>query len=94
LSEIRAVDASVPVIVVTGEDNVQMREQCERLGVHDYLVKPFGYDILLRAVERALRSPSEDVEIVTLRLPTRIIQQLTKIDTNLEKAIIQLCNGK
>jgi DNA-binding response OmpR family regulator len=94
LSEIRALDASVPVIVVTGEDNDQMREQCERLGVHDYLVKPFSHDVLLRAVERALKSPSEEVEIVTLRLPSRIIQHLSQLDTNLEKAIIQLCEGK
>src|SRR5919112_6264686 len=40
LKEIRALNASVPVIVVTAEENDQLREQCARLGVQDYLSKP------------------------------------------------------
>jgi DNA-binding response OmpR family regulator len=91
LREIRALDASVPVIVITGEENEQLRAQCERLGVHDYLSKPVNYDLMLQAVGIALESPPEAAEIVTLRLPSRIIQKLQEIDTNLERAITQLC---
>jgi DNA-binding response OmpR family regulator len=91
LLEIRTLDASVPVIVITGEENEQLREQCERLGVHDYLAKPVDYDLMLQAVGIALESPPEAAEIVTLRLPLRIIQKLAEIDTNLERAITHLC---
>jgi DNA-binding response OmpR family regulator len=90
LREIRDINASVPVIVITAEDSEQLREQCERLGVQDYLAKPVNYDAMLTAVHLALDSPPEEAEIITLRLPSRIVQQLTEIDTNLERAITQL----
>jgi DNA-binding response OmpR family regulator len=90
LREIRNINASVPVIVVTAEDSEQLREQCERLGVHDYLAKPVNYDAMLTAVQLALDSPPEEAEVITLRLPSRVVRQLTEIDTNLERAITEL----
>ncbi|MBC7910261.1 MAG: response regulator, partial [Pyrinomonadaceae bacterium] len=60
LREIRALDTSVPVIVITGEENDQLREQCERLGVHDYLAKPVDYNLMLEAVKQALETPAEE----------------------------------
>jgi DNA-binding response OmpR family regulator len=90
LKEIRAVNASVPVIVVTAEENDQLREQCARLGVQDYLAKPVNYDALLTAVHLALEAPPEEAEVITVRLPSRVIQQLGEIDSNLERAITQL----
>ncbi|HEY0547116.1 MAG TPA: response regulator [Pyrinomonadaceae bacterium] len=91
LREIRALDAGVPVIVITGEENEQLRAQCERLGVHDYLSKPVDYDLMLKAIRHALETPAEAAEIITLRLPSRVIQKLQEIDTNLERAITKLC---
>jgi DNA-binding NtrC family response regulator len=90
LREIRALDTSVPVIVITGEENDQLREQCERLGVHEYLAKPVDYDLMLKAVKHALETPAEESEIVSLRLTKRIVQELTAIDQSLERAITQL----
>jgi DNA-binding response OmpR family regulator len=91
LREIRTLNASVPVIVITGEENEQLRAQCERLGVHDYLSKPVDYDLMLSAVGHALENPIEAAELVTLRLPSRIIQKLQEIDPHLERAISKLC---
>jgi DNA-binding response OmpR family regulator len=90
LRKIRDINASVPVIVITAEDSGQLREQCERLGVQDYLAKPVNYEAMLTAVKLALESPPEEAELITLRLPSRVIQQLTEIDSNLERAITQL----
>ncbi|HEX8922352.1 MAG TPA: response regulator [Pyrinomonadaceae bacterium] len=90
LREIRAANASVPVIVVTAEENDQLREQCERLGVQDYLAKPVNYDALLTAVQLALEAPPEEAEVITVRLPSRVIRQLGDIDSSLERAITQL----
>jgi DNA-binding response OmpR family regulator len=90
LREIRGMNANVPVIVVTAEENDQLREQCERLGVQDYLSKPVNYDAMLTAVQLALDSPPEEAEVITLRLPSRIVQQLTQVNPSLERAITQL----
>jgi DNA-binding response OmpR family regulator len=90
LREIRNLNASVPVIVITAEENDQLREQCERLGVHDYLAKPVNYDAMLTAIQLALETPPEEAELITLRLTSRVIKQLTEIDSNLERAITQL----
>ena len=90
LREIRAINASVPVIVVTAEENDQLREQCKRLGVQDYLAKPVNYDAMMTAVQLALDAPPEEAEVITVRLPTRIVEQLNEIDSNFERAITQL----
>ncbi|HYJ45323.1 MAG TPA: hypothetical protein VEV81_01830, partial [Pyrinomonadaceae bacterium] len=63
------------------------------LGVQDYLAKPVNYDALLTAIHLAFDTPPEKAELITLRLPSRIIQQLTEIDSNLERAITQLVDG-
>jgi two-component system C4-dicarboxylate transport response regulator DctD len=94
LAAIRALNASVPIIIISGEDSTDLRAQAQRLGVHEYLTKPSNKDVILNAVARAINAPAEEVELVTLRLPTRIIQQLTTLDPNLEQAIIRLCDGK
>jgi DNA-binding response OmpR family regulator len=90
LHEIRSANTKVPVIVVSAETSEQLREQCERLGVQAYLSKPVNYDAMLTAIKLALETPPEDAELITLRLPSRVIRQLTEVDSNLERAITQL----
>jgi DNA-binding response OmpR family regulator len=90
LHEIRRINASVPVIVITGEENDQLHRQCERLGVHDYLRKPVDYDALLTSIKLALETPPEEAEVLTLRLPAHVISQLSEIDASLERAITRL----
>jgi len=94
LQQIRALNPNVPVVVATGESSAETRRQCERLGVQSYLPKPVQHDELLKAVGRALsdeRTLTEEYEVVTLRLPTRIVRCLTGIDENLERAVTSLC---
>jgi DNA-binding response OmpR family regulator len=94
LREIRHLNAGVPVIVISAETGEQLRRQCERLGVQDYLAKPVNYEALLAAIHLALDAPAEEVELITLRLPSRIVQQLTKTDPNLERAITRLVDAQ
>jgi DNA-binding response OmpR family regulator len=94
LREIRDLNAGVPVIVISAEASDQLREQCERLGVQDYLSKPVNYEAMLTAVQLALDSPPEEAEVLTLRLPKRVVRQLTEIDSNLERAITQLVEDR
>lgn len=90
LRGIRAINPSVPVIVITGEDSEALQQQAERLGIHDYLKKPVDNDGLLTSLKRALAAPPEDAEVLTLRLPAHIVAQLSEIDVNLERAITRL----
>jgi DNA-binding response OmpR family regulator len=94
LREIRSLNVSVPVIIITGETSQQLHQQCERLGVHDYLSKPVDYDVLLTSIKLALETTQEDAEVLTLRLPAKIIEQLSEIDSNLERAITRLLDER
>jgi CheY-like chemotaxis protein len=97
LGQIRALDARVPVVVATGETSDDTRQQCARLGVHEYLTKPVEHADLARALRRALDDPkttTEEYEVVTLRLPTRVVKCLAGIDENLERAVTRVCEEK
>ncbi|MDT5294862.1 MAG: hypothetical protein QOJ76_1742 [Acidobacteriota bacterium] len=97
LQAIRALNANVPVIVVTGETSDETRRQCERLGVREYLSKPADHRRIIDALRRALDDPktvTEEYEVVTLRLPSRIVKCLTGIDENIERAVELICEEK
>lgn len=46
-------DPDLPVIILTGVDEVQTAVQCMRAGAFDYMVKPVGEEVLLAVVRRA-----------------------------------------
>jgi DNA-binding response OmpR family regulator len=94
LQEIRNLSASVPVVVITGETLAESRNVCNRLGVQEYLSKPPDYDDMLKAFDRALSNPTTDEQymVVTMRLPVRVLQILTDVDPNLERAITRVCD--
>lgn len=97
LQQIRALNARVPVVVVTGEASDETRRQCERLGIQEYLSKPAGHDRIIAALRRALSDPkttTEEYEVVTLRLPKRIVRCLSGIDENIERAVELICEEK
>jgi DNA-binding response OmpR family regulator len=94
LEEIRNLSPSVPVVVVTGETLAESRAACTRLGVNEYLSKPSGHAELMDAIKRALSSTTTDEQfmVVTMRLPVRVLQMLTDVDANLERAITRVCD--
>ncbi|MCA1556956.1 MAG: hypothetical protein LC731_00255, partial [Acidobacteria bacterium] len=86
--------ATIPIIIITGETGERFREECTRLGVQGYLAKPPDYDEVLEMIRQSLEAPPEEAELVTLRLPKRVIEQLSEIDSNLEQAITQLADAQ
>jgi DNA-binding response OmpR family regulator len=97
LQQIRALNVNVPVVVVTGETSEETRHQCERLGVQEYLSKPAGHDQIISALRRALADPkttTEEYEVVTLRLPSRIVKCLVGVDENIERAVELICEER
>ncbi len=96
LEELRAISPGVPVLVVTGEASDESRAACDRLGVQEYLPKPFDYDALKAALRRALAAPATDKEfsVVTVRLSARVLEILSRVDPKVERAITQLCEER
>lgn len=51
---IKAIDPSIPVILITGHGDVPMAVAALKDGAHDFLAKPFAGDHLIASVQRAL----------------------------------------
>ena len=54
-----AIGASVPVVMITGHDEVGAKEACLAAGANSYLRKPLDRSVLLEAIERAISSFAE-----------------------------------
>ena len=55
IQEIRAQDADVPIIVVTGYPSTESAVRALRYHVYDYLVKPLDEDDLMAKIEKYLK---------------------------------------
>ena len=54
LAKIRALDESIPVVMLSGSDDEDMARTLLKAGAIDYIRKPFKFDQLLRAVSLAV----------------------------------------
>jgi len=73
-----------PFILITAEGSEALAVEALRLGVNDYLIKPFEPDDLLRAIERVLR------EHWTRQITEHIPQQLLAVNRQLEQRLHDL----
>lgn len=55
LTVIRKKYANLPVIIVSGESEIETAVRCIKLGAYDYVVKPFKMRLLANAVNRVLQ---------------------------------------
>jgi len=53
LIQLRHIDAEMPVILMTGYDNLLSPMEARSLGAADYLSKPFDAETLIHSLERA-----------------------------------------
>jgi two-component system response regulator FixJ len=66
-------ESPIPVIVMTGQGDVQTAVRAMKAGAVDFIEKPFDDDVLLNAVEAALtRSGRPDRDSETLRAAERL----------------------
>ena len=57
LRQIRSLNRSQPVIVLTGSRTVEMEQQVRALGVTEYIAKGFSLHLLGDALKRLLKTP-------------------------------------
>jgi DNA-binding NtrC family response regulator len=67
LREIREVDPSPFVIIVTGFGSIDTAIRAVKLGAYDYITKPFKIDQLLLSIDKALAERSLRGEVARLR---------------------------
>lgn len=67
LTELRAIDISTPVIMISGQATLDMAVRAVKLGALDFLEKPLSTEKLLVSVENALRISRLELENRDLR---------------------------
>ena len=67
LEKIKAVDAEVPVVVVTAHGDISMAVRAMRLGAYDFIEKPFAPERFVETAERALEKRMMRVALDELR---------------------------
>lgn len=65
LREIRRTVGNLPVIVITGFGTIENAVEAMKEGAQDYLMKPFSYDILKKAIEATMMRTEYGGEILT-----------------------------
>lgn len=62
LRRLKAADALLPAIVVTGHGDVQMAVEAMKNGAIDFIEKPFSDDVLIESISRATLRAAERVQ--------------------------------
>lgn len=81
LKEIRREKKHIPVIMLSVKSELQNKEEMFKLGVDDYLTKPFLFDELLMRINAVLKRPAKidldlfKIENLTLSPKTKIIKR-------------------
>lgn len=89
LSWLHQAHPSVLCVVMTAFGSIELAVQCVQAGASDFLAKPFPFELLRRAIERALTERSMRRELVRLRatVPGALTDGLVVRSPNMRRAV-------
>ena len=89
----------IPVILMTVHGSEEIAVQAFRLGVKDYIIKPFEVEVMLAAIDRALterrlRAERERLTQQVLQINKRLKHRIKELDVlyNIVKSVTSLLN--
>lgn len=100
LQRVMALDAALPVILVTGHGDIAMAVDAMRRGAYDFIEKPFSSEHLVEVARRALEKRQLTLELAALRqtlqqrdrIEARILGRSSAIE-RLRSAIVELADA-
>src|SRR6218665_3999243 len=72
LDMVKALDADLPVVMISGHGNIETAVSALKRGAYDFIEKPFKSDRLVVVIERALEAASLKRENRRLRAPASV----------------------
>jgi two-component system response regulator FixJ len=90
LRQLRAREAMLPAIVVTGHGDVQMAVEAMKNGALDFIEKPFSDDMLIESIRRAVEQASSDRDAAAneMRMKERL-DSLSEREIQVLKGVVQ-----
>lgn len=100
LEHVMAVDATLPVILVTGHGDIAMAVDAMRRGAYDFIEKPFSSEQLVDVAQRALEKRHLTLELAAVRqalahrdhIEAKILGRSPAIE-RLRRAILELADA-
>lgn len=99
LKQIKLIDETIPVIVITGHGDISIAVDTMRQGAYDFIAKPFSSDYLVEVTRRAFEKRYLTLELATLKnalmhrdqIESRILGQSRAI-VDLRRMILELAD--
>ena len=85
LTDIKELDASLPVIVMTGYAEVGTAVKAMKKGAYDYISKPFTPDDIIAVFEKALTAPKLE--------PNKVVEATTTLKKSAEESVSNIVVG-
>jgi DNA-binding NtrC family response regulator len=68
LERIKKIDESIIVIIITAFGSIDQAVLCMKMGANDFITKPFSFDIVMLAIDKAIRERRLNQEVNDLRI--------------------------
>lgn len=86
-AEIRKIHATLPIVILTGDNSKDMLVRCLNMGADDYITKPFNNDELIARVKSKLRNTQLNDEKQILMIQDLVLNPETLEVRKAEKPI-------
>ncbi|WP_213781729.1 sigma-54 dependent transcriptional regulator [Caballeronia sp. dw_276] len=90
LKQIKQIDETIPVIVITGHGDISIAVDTMRQGAYDFIAKPFSSDYLIEVTRRALEKRYLTLELATLKNALKHRDQIESRILGQSRAIVDL----